>query len=126
VKTGEKLDLDIASPWPWPWDPSPWPWDPSPWPWPWPCGLSPWPWPCLGIRVLGLGLGLEAQVLVNITAMPMTILGNNPYELLGTLSGEEAGGVVRKLGVLAPGGCRKLPIRGYLARFSTDQIPSCH
>jgi len=36
VKTGEKFDLDISSPWPW---------DPSPWPRPWPCDSSPWPWP---------------------------------------------------------------------------------
>jgi len=34
----------------------------------------------------------------------MTILGNTPCELLGGLSGEETGGVVRKLGVLAPRG----------------------
>jgi len=49
VKTGEKFDIDIPSPWPWPSDPS----------------LQ-----VLGLvtQVLGLDLGLEAQVLVNITA----------------------------------------------------------
>jgi len=42
----------------------------------------------------------------------MTILGNTPWELLGRgLSGEEAGGVVRKLGYYPPlpRGCIKLP-----------------
>jgi len=45
MKTSEKFDLDISSPWSWPCDSS----------------------PCLdlGIRVLGL----EAQVLLNITAI---------------------------------------------------------
>ena len=49
MKTGEKFDIDIPSPWPWPSDPS----------------LQ-----VLGLvtQVLGLDLGLEAQVLVNITA----------------------------------------------------------
>jgi len=30
VKTGEKFDLDISSPWPWDSTPWPWLWGPSP------------------------------------------------------------------------------------------------